>query len=59
MNAARTDASQTMTVAANQVPMPLMESPSVTIVVPIRETSVAISATLRLPARAPGRRAAR
>ncbi len=45
MKPARIDASQTTTVAAIHVPMPLIERPSVTSVATINETSVAISAT--------------
>jgi len=45
MNAARSDTSQTITVAAIHVPIPLIERPSETRSVTMSETSVAMSAT--------------
>ena len=52
MNAASTDPSHTITVAAIHVPTPLIDSPSVKSSVTISATSVAISATA--PSTGPG-----
>ena len=54
MNAASTDPSHTMTVAATQVPMPLIDRPSVSSTVTMSDTRVAIKATP--PSTGPGLR---